>query len=90
MAKYDLDPNSDVKRRYVVNTSAGVFHRTQCDNESCYHNVNAVAPAYRGYSDSAEALMAQGYIPCPSCCHEHLQAYRKGVKPKKHEAYTVG
>lgn len=50
------------ERRYVFTAGGGAFHRPDCELAA------SIPEAARSYSDSRQALVAQGLVPCPLCC----------------------
>ena len=97
MAKHDLDPqdSSSLRRTYVIEMNGGIFHRTDCDEERCYERIAAQPPDRLSFSDSSEALMTHGMLPCPLCCaggergNEMIQKLRQGIGAKVHETFAV-
>lgn len=57
------------ERKFVFTAGSGAFHRPVCELAA------SIPEASRCYSDSRQALAAQGLVPCPLCCPMDAQEF---------------
>ena len=58
-----LDPDSETTRRYLLNVTTRLIHRTDSEEPACRPRVSDTP----SWSDSLQSLTEQGNYPCPVC-----------------------